>query len=149
MTEATMLLWRLLALVLLVLGTAPALADGPKKRLLLLGQGPDGHPPATHEYQAGLRVLAKCLAGVPNLEVTAVQADGRWAEGPELLERADGAVLFLAEGAQWIAKDPKRQEAFTKLAARGGGLAALHWAIGTRDAKPIDGFLQLFGGCHG
>src|SRR5262249_28416577 len=26
---------------------------------------------------------------------------------------------------------------------------ALHWAIGTRDAGPIDGFLKLAGGCHG
>ena len=33
--------------------------------------------------------------------------------------------------------------------ARGGGLVVLHWAMGTREAQPIDDFLQLFGGCHG
>ena len=33
--------------------------------------------------------------------------------------------------------------------ARGGGLVALHWAIGTREAEPIAPFLKLFGGCHG
>jgi type 1 glutamine amidotransferase len=98
---------------------------------------------------AGMRVLTKCLATAPGVEVTTVQADARWPEGPELLERADGAVLFLAEGAKWLASDPKRQEAFAKLARRGGGLAGLHWAIGTKDAQPIDGFLKLLGACHG
>jgi type 1 glutamine amidotransferase len=35
------------------------------------------------------------------------------------------------------------------LAARGGGLVALHWAMGTRAAEPIEPYLKLFGGCHG
>jgi type 1 glutamine amidotransferase len=121
----------------------------PPKRLLLVGQGPDGHPPGTHEYVAGQNILAKCLAQVPGLEVEVVRADGPWKEGPELLGRADGVVLFVAEGAKWIADDAKRRQAFRDLAARGGGIVALHWAIGTRDAKPIDGFLALVGGCHG
>jgi type 1 glutamine amidotransferase len=139
------LIWSLL---LALLWVSPSRGDAPKK-LLLLGQGPDGHPPQTHEYQPGLRVLARCLKQVPGLEVTILRADEPWKEGPELIQRADGVVLYLAEGAKWLAHDPRRHEAFTKLAARGGGLVALHWAIGTREAKPIDGFLQLLGGCHG
>lgn len=138
-----------LLFVALALLASSSVADTPKKKLLLLGHGPDGHPPETHEYLAGMRILTKGLAPVPGLEVTTVQADGRWPEGPELLERADGVVLFLAEGAKWIAADPRRQAAFERLARRGGGLAALHWAIGTREAAPIDGFLKLLGGCHG
>jgi type 1 glutamine amidotransferase len=140
---------RLLALGVFLVLNSSILAEGPKKKLFLIGQGPDGHPPQTHEYMAGLRVVTKCLQGVPGLEITTVQADGRWSEGPELLDRADGVVLFLAEGAKWIAGDDKRRATFEKLAARGGGLVALHWAIGTRDAKPIDGFVKLLGGCHG
>src|SRR5579884_1979822 len=142
--------WRtlLLALCLAAWLGGPALA-GPKKRLLLVGGGPDGHPPTTHEYMAGLRVLARCLEPVPDLEVTTVRADGAWKEGPELLDRADGVVLFLAEGAKWADADPARQQALRRLAARGGGLTALHWAIGTREAGPIADFVKLFGGCHG
>ena len=38
----------------------PVCAQPPKvKRLLLVGQGSDGHPPATHEFMAGVRVLEK------------------------------------------------------------------------------------------
>src|SRR5215813_1701900 len=88
-----------------VLLVGPA-AAAPKK-LLLIGQGPDGHPPQSHEYVAGLKVLHKCLANVPNLELTQLRADEPWKEGPELMERADGVVLYLAEGAKWLQADPK------------------------------------------
>lgn len=125
-----------------------SLAEAPKK-LLLLSQGPDGHPPAAHEYVAGVKVLAKCLQPVGGLEITIVRADEPWRDGPELIERADGVVLFLAEGARWLHQDPRRLDAFAKLAARGGGLSVLHWGMGTREAKNIDGFVKLFGGCHG
>jgi type 1 glutamine amidotransferase len=98
---------------------------------------------------AGLKVLAKCLKDVPGLEITTVRADEPWKEGPELMARADGVVLFLSEGARWMNHDPKRREALAKVAARGGGLVVLHWAMGTKDAKNIDSCLKLLGGCHG
>lgn len=132
-----------------VLAVGSPLAAASPKRLLLLGQGPDGHPPQTHEYVAGLKILAKCLKEVPGLEVTTVRADEPWAEGDELLDRADGVVLYLAEGARWSQKNPKRAAALSRLAARGAGIVALHWAIGTKDAQPIEPFLKLLGGCHG
>lgn len=136
------------ALLLSGLAQVPGRADAPKK-LLLLSQGPDGHPPETHEYDAGLKILQKLLAKTPKLDVTIVKADEPWRDGPELLAKADGAVLFLSEGAKWLSNDPKRLAAFRDLAKRGGGLTCLHWAMGTRDAKNIAAFVDLFGACHG
>ena len=132
--------------LLVVNGTA--FAQNPKK-LLLLAQGPDGHPPETHEYDKGLRILQKLLDKAPGLHVAVVRADEPWREGPELLAGADGVVLFLSEGAKWSQQDPKRALALAELAKRGGGISVLHWGMGTRDAKNIDAFLQLAGGCHG
>lgn len=137
-----------------VLLVSSAEADAPPARpapvkLLLIGSGPDGHPAQTHEYMAGLKIVAKCLKDVPGLEITTVRAEEPWRDGPELIARADGVVLFLSEGARWMNHDPKRRKALAKMAARGGGISVLHWAMGTKDAKYIDGCLQLLGGCHG
>lgn len=140
-----------LALVGMML-TSAAEAAPPRSapmKLLFVGSGPDGHPAQTHEYMAGLKILAHCLKDVPGLEIVTVRADEPWREGPELIARADGVVLYLSEGARWMNHDPKRREALVKLAARGGGIAVLHWAMGTKDAKHIEGCLQLLGGCHG
>ncbi len=124
-------------------------AQGEAKRVLLLAQGADDHPAGTHEYLPGMKLLATCLRDIPGLKVDVIRADGAWAEGPGLIREADCVVLFLAEGAKWIHQDPRRLEAFAQLAARGGGLVAWHWGMGTKDAQYIAGFLRLFGGCHG
>jgi len=138
----------LITLLTLVALAAPCHAQA-KKKVLLISQGPDGHPASTHEYEAGLKVLAKCLEKVPEIELTTVKADDRWKEGPDMIGRADGVVLFLSEGAKWVSADAERLKAFNALAARGGGFAVIHWAMGTRDEKPIADFVKLFGGCHG
>jgi type 1 glutamine amidotransferase len=144
MTWRTLLLSWLVSLCAGGSGSAAA-----KKHVLLIGQGPDGHPKETHEYMAGVRVLAKSLTRVPELQITVIRADGAWKEGPDLLRRADAVVLFVSEGARWIHADSQRREAFAQLAAGRTGIVGLHWAIGTRDARPIKGFLQILGGCHG
>src|SRR5437870_5745337 len=100
--------WRTFVAIALSLWlVSPTPADAPRK-LLLLGQGPDGHPPQAHEYLAGVRILEKILQRVPGLEIKVVRADEPWREGPELLQGADGVVLYLAEGAKWIHQDPRR-----------------------------------------
>ena len=52
----------LLALCLVFAFATSLLAQNQlKKKLLLLAQGPDGHPAQTHEYVAGLTILQKLL----------------------------------------------------------------------------------------
>jgi type 1 glutamine amidotransferase len=139
------------ATCLLAFLSTTALADEPVKpqRVLLLAQSPDGHPASTHEYVAGLKILHHLLARQPGLDVRLVNADAPWTDGPELLDSADAAVLFLSEGAKWVSADEQRLAAFRRLAERQGGLACFHWAMGTKAAEPIANFTALFGGCHG
>ena len=133
-----------------VLLPVAATAGEPRpKRLLLLAQGPDGHPPATHEYAAGLKVLQACLERTSEIKATFELADEPWEAGPAKLAEADGAVIFLSEGANWAQADPRRLDALARLAQRGGGFVALHWGMGTKDAAPIEPYLKLLGGCHG
>lgn len=138
-----------LFLSLLFLSGSLIAEDAKPKRLLLVSQGPDGHPPGTHEYAGGQKLLAQSLAKVPGLEVTTAFADGEWREGPDQLAKCDGVVLFLSEGGKWINADPRRKEALVRLAERGGGITGLHWAIGTKDSENIDIVLKLLGACHG
>lgn len=119
------------------------------KRLLLIGQGPDNHKPTTHEYMAGMQVVAHLLQDVDGLQTIITKADEPWTDGPELLDGTDGVVLFVSQGAKWLSADAARLAAFERLAKRGGGLTVLHWGMGTRDAEDITVFVNLFGGCHG
>lgn len=128
-------------------GAEPAAVN--RARVLLIGQGPDGHPVSTHEYRAGTTLLAKLLSRHPQIQTIVVSADGEWADGPTLLESADAAVLFVSEGAKWIQAQPERLAAFQALAKRKGGLVCLHWGMGAKDAENIPRFVELFGGCHG
>lgn len=119
------------------------------KRLLLIGQGPDGHPAASHEFMAGVKILEKLLAPIQGLQTTLVKADEPWPEGPGLIDQADGVALYLTQGAQWMQVDPKRHAALKRLAERQGGIVALHWAVGAKDEQYIQGQLDLLGGTRG
>ncbi len=133
-----------------MVGLADA-APGPAtvKHLLLIGQGSDGHPPASHEFMAGVRVLEKLLESAQAVQTVVVKADEPWLEGPALIDRSDGVVLFVTQGAQWMQMDPLRHAALKRLAQRRGGIVALHWAVGAKDGQYIQGQLDLLGGTRG
>jgi type 1 glutamine amidotransferase len=116
---------------------------------LLLGQKADSHPATTHEYMAGVRLLGLLLERSPGIQTVVSQADSPWKDGPEMLDGADAAIVFLSEGAKWVTEDADRLAAFQRLAKRGGGLTCLHWGMGTRQPEPIADFTALFGACHG
>lgn len=141
--------FRRIAAALLLIAVAGRLLAAEPRNLLLVGQSPDNHPRGTHEYMSGVEHLAGLLASTSGLKVRVVKADEPWSEGPELIAAADGVVIFLSEGARWTVADSRRHEALAQLAARGGGLSAIHWAMGTKAVEPIEPFLKLFGGCHG
>jgi type 1 glutamine amidotransferase len=120
-----------------------------KKSLLVIGQGPDGHPPGTHEFMAGTRVVQALLATHTDISVSVTKADEPWSDGPALLNAADGVVLLVTQGAEFMQKTPERFAAVQRLAARKGAIVALHWSVGAKDARFIDGQLKLLGGTRG
>lgn len=97
----------------------------------------------------GLAILADLLRAQPGLEVEVARADEPCPEIPALIDKADGLVLYLGEGAKWIQNVAERRAAVEALAARKGGIVALHWAVGAKDGRYIEGQLALLGGCHG
>src|SRR5262245_56118965 len=116
----------LVALLAICFAALTSLAADPPKKLLLIGCAPDKHPPGTHEYLPGMELLAKLLKPVTGVEATVVKADDAWKDGPELIGRSDGVVVFVTEGAAWLSADAERLKAFQKLATRGGGFSVIH-----------------------
>lgn len=139
-----------LVLSLARLAAAPA-ADttAVPKNLLLIGQQPDGHARTEHEYMAGMRILNECLQGVGGLKTQVVYGREPWAAGPQLLRDCDGVMLFVSQGARWMQAAPRRYEALAELASRGGGIGAIHWAIGAKDGKYREGQKKLLGASRG
>jgi hypothetical protein len=88
--------------------SSSAHAGETKKRVLLLWQKPDGHPKNTHEYELGQKILKRELDKFKSLDVVLVNADEPWKDGPDVLAKADGVVLFISEGARWLNADAKR-----------------------------------------
>ena len=138
-----------MALLALVFATNVSAAESRPKRLLIVGQGPDGHPPSTHEFMPGARVLAELFKPYENLQATVVNADEPWTDGPKLIDQADGIVMLVTQGAEWMQIEPQRHAALKRLAARGGAITALHWSVGAKDAKYIQGQLDLLGATRG
>lgn len=97
----------------------------------------------------GARVVERLLKPFPAVRATVVRADEPWADGPALLDQADGVVLLVTQGAQFMQMNLERHAAFKRLAARQGGIVALHWAVGAKDEKFIGGQLDLLGGTRG
>ncbi|MCC7084564.1 MAG: ThuA domain-containing protein [Pirellulales bacterium] len=129
-------------------GNFASAADGAKK-LLIIGDKPDGHPKTMHEFMAGANVLTALLKNIDGLEVAMVNGKEPWPDGPERIRRADGVVIFVSQGAKWAQSDARRYEALAQLAARGGGISALHWGIGAVEGKDIEGDQNRIGGIHG
>jgi len=142
--------WFIAFLLAFAVPALPVDAQGIRKsRVLLLWQSPDGHPKDTHEYQLGQKILKRELDKFTSIDAVLVNADDPWRDGPKLLADADGVVLFVSEGAKWLNSNPERLAAFQACAKRKAGLVVLHWGMGTKDAKNIEPFVELFGGCHG
>ena len=137
-----------LVLSLLCVLPGTSRAENPPKKVLLIGQQRD-HPPGAHQYMAGLRVLAKGLERCPDLEVSIMQADEPWPEGPRALGNVDCLVLSLGQGGRWIQNDPPRLAAIQQLADNDTGIVAIHWAIGAQDGKYITPYREMIGGVHG
>ena len=139
--------FRLLCVVALLV--VQSFAAQRPKRVLIVGQSPDGHPPTTHEFMAGARVLNELLKTYPDIQTTVVKADEPWTDGPRLLDQCDGLIMLVTQGSRWMQTDSNRWAAIKRLAARGGALVALHWSVGSKDAEYIDGQLNLLGATRG
>lgn len=65
-------------------------------RRLVLIAGRPSHGPGAHEHRAGMRLLARCLAAHPDLDVRV--HEGGWVSDPSDLADADAVAIFADGG---------------------------------------------------
>lgn len=113
------------------------------KKVLFIA-GPPSHGAGFHEYNAGLLLFQKCLAGIPGLK-TEISLNG-WPRDAASLAEADAVVLFSDGGPKHPALQDDHLAQLEKAMARGAGLGVIHYAVEpTRERGQVE-FLRWLGG---
>jgi hypothetical protein len=120
-------LLRALVFAALVLPLAARTPDGKQKLVLVAGK--PSHPPRMHEFNAGVQLLAKCLADVPGLKVEFVL--NGWPADEGVFENADAVVFYMDGGAKHevVQDGGKRLPIIDGWAKKGVGLGFMHYGV--------------------
>src|SRR5437879_4935841 len=108
-------------------GSRPGLAKDIKSKKLVMIAGTPSHGPGDHEFNAGVRLLDKCLQGVSGLE-TVVFLNG-YPKDDSALDTADGILCYADGGQNHPLVREKRLERIGKLMAKGVGLMCAHYGV--------------------
>ena len=104
-----------------------AKADDKKKKKLVMIAGSPSHGPGDHEFNAGVRLLDKCLKDFPDLE-TVVFLSG-YPKDDSALDTADAILCYADGGGNHPLVRENRLERIGKLMAKGVGLMCAHYGV--------------------
>ena len=114
---------KLLISMLLMAGAAVPAAAETKEIVFIAGNR--SHGSGEHEFRAGSMLLAKALNEQSGLDVKAKVVGVEWAKTPEVLDGADGIVIYCDASSAIVGKWDKLDE----LAKKGVGLMFMHYAV--------------------
>jgi type 1 glutamine amidotransferase len=120
-------------------------ADGKSKLVLVAGK--PSHPPRMHEFNAGVQLLAKCLAkGAPALRVETVL--NGWPQDDKLFADADAIVFYMdgGPGHELVKGDGARLAMAEEWAKRGVGIGCMHYGVEVEADKAGAQFKRWIGG---
>lgn len=136
----------LLALAWAVVASpARATAAEPTKIVLIAGR--PSHGPGDHEFNAGTKLLVKCLKEIPGVEPVFVA--GGWPEDESVFNGAKSVVFFMDGGNNHPMIKPKeRLETMRRLMDQGVGLVCLHYAVEFPKGEVGEQILDWLGGYY-
>jgi hypothetical protein len=102
-------------------------APAPKPAKLVLMAGTPSHGPGDHEFNAGIQLLAKCLANVKELQVEVVL--NGYPKDDSIFDGAAGLLCFADGGAGHPLIRDRRLERIGKLMGQGVGLMCAHFGV--------------------
>ena len=130
-----------LALVLLAL---PVLAAPPAKIVLVAGR--PSHSPGAHEFNAGIRLIDKCLKQNQGVETIVVK--GGWPENESVFDGARAIVLYMDGGVRHPLIQDNHLEVMGRYMKQGVGLACIHYAVEVPKEKGGAELLEWIGGYY-
>ena len=120
------------------------MADGRKKIVMVAGA--PSHGIGEHEYNAGTRLLKKCLDRQPNV-VTTVYSNG-WPHDPTAFDNADTILLYMNGGAKHPVIHRNRLTEIDQLMSKGVGLCCAHYAVEVPKEKGGPDLIKWIGGYY-
>ena len=105
---------------------APALAFGEDAKIVLIAGRPS-HGKGEHEFNAGMKLLTKCLKEVPG--VNPVFVGGGWPSDESVFDGAKAVVFFMDGGGGHPIIQKDHREVVQKLMDQGVGFVNLHYAV--------------------
>jgi type 1 glutamine amidotransferase len=113
---------------------------------IVLIAGRPSHGAGDHEFNAGCKLLAKCLSELPGVEPVFVP--GGWPKDESVFEGARTIVFFMDGGGGHPIIQPDHLDTIQRLMDKGVGLVCLHYAVEVPKGKPGDKFLDWIGGYY-
>jgi len=123
---------------------AACAAAGPAKIVLIAGM--PSHKPGEHEFNNGMELLDKCLK--QNKGVTSVVVKGGWPQDESVFDGAAAIVFYMDGGAKHPIIQDGHLQTIGKFAAKGVGIACLHYGVEIPKDKGGDEFLEWIGGYY-
>jgi len=121
-------------------------AAEPKPKKLVLMAGTPSHGPGAHEFNAGVKLLAKCLEPVKAVTVE-VLLNG-YPKDDSVLDTADGILCFADGGGGHPLIREQRLDRIGKLMAKGVGLMCAHFAVEVPKDIGANELREWIGGCY-
>ena len=127
------------------LGLVAGSMAAPKKVVMLAGK--PSHGPLSHEHNAGIQRLAKCLKqGAAGLVSPVVTLNG-WPSDESIFEGADAVVIYSDGGGGHPAVRGDNLLKLGKLMKKDVGFLTIHYAVEPTTNKGNKEFLDWQGGC--
>jgi len=134
--------WIAFALAILA---APAPAPGEDAKIVLIAGRPS-HGKGEHEFNAGTKLLVKCLAEVPGVKPVFVA--GGWPADESVFDGARSVVFFMDGGGNHPIIQGEHLARIKKLMDQGVGLVCMHYAVEIPKDKGGPEFLDWLGGYY-
>src|SRR5262249_30871745 len=114
---------------------------------VVLIAGRPSHGPGEHEFNAGTKLLVKCLMEVPGVDPVFVA--GGWPQNEDVFQGARAVVFFMDGGAGHpMIQTRRRMETMRRLMDQGVGLVCLHYAVEFPKGEAGDQLLDWLGGYY-